>query len=553
MPLSLTTQVLIPAATGVAAWLGVYRLRTYLHPLQQEEYDTARFFTWYREKKALDRWVSVGLLMAVSLTTWPVPQAPAMAMGFSLLWLGWRLAQEPNPTKPTPTTKKPLVLTPRANLIGTLAAALTVPLLVAAFTLPKVVEAKILFLILFFQLLPFVLMVANLLVWPLQHRENQRYLKECTTILQRLSPTIVGITGSFGKTSTKYILNHLLSAQGPTLMTPGSVNTPLGIARIVREQLQPHHAMFLAEMGAYGPGSIAGLCQLAPPTVSCITAVGEAHYERFRTLETVAAAKFEVATATHANGGVCVLNIDGIAPQFWQTRVAETPAGYILVGRNSTLLRPQDVHLKHVDETPTGLALTLTTQGETFTFTTPVYGQAQAGNVAVAFAMARQLGLKPAAIVKSMATIPAAPHRLNVQHTGTATLIDDSYNANPLGFRTALETLTLIAHAATPHRRRVLVTPGMVELGALHDAAHTQAAQTAMAHADVIVAIGPKRIPTFVETVHETQRSGLYRGQLVPVETLAAAKSWLATHGKPTDVTLIENDLPDRYESRWPL
>jgi UDP-N-acetylmuramoyl-tripeptide--D-alanyl-D-alanine ligase len=547
-----TYMVMLPVLGGFVGWLGTRRLANYLHPFQQEEYNTHRFIRWWREKKALDRWTTVGFLMAMSFTTWPMPQAQTAATGFALLWLCWRMVQEPDATKPGSEVKKPLVLTRRATLIWALASAFSLILLLAAITLPKVVEAKLIALIVYLQLLPFVLLLANALLWPIRYVENRKYLTEARDLIARLNPMTVGITGSFGKTSTKFILTHILSGKGPVLMTPGSVNTPLGISRIIREQLGPQHGTLVAEMGAYGPGSIARLCKLVPPKLSCITAVGEAHYERFRSLARVARAKFEIAEATHAQGGVCVLNIDGIPDNIWQPRVEAKPEGYILVGSTPEHIRKGDILIEKVEELATGLRITLGLDGEPITISSHLYGRVQAGNMAVAFAMARQLGMAPAHIAAALKTAPAAPHRLNVKPQDNQVLIDDSYNANPLGFKTALETLSLVANNDEKHRR-ILVTPGMVELGALEASAHIEVAQTAIQHADVIIAVGPKRMPEFVETLEQAQQDGLYLGQLVQVTTLAEAKEWLAEHGKPGDVILLENDLPDRYEARWTL
>jgi UDP-N-acetylmuramoyl-tripeptide--D-alanyl-D-alanine ligase len=415
------------------------------------------------------------------------------------------------------------------------------------------------------QAAPLLLILASLLLRPLQLWRNRGYLKGASATLARLNPAIIGITGSFGKTGTKYVLGHILGAHAPVLATPGSVNTPLGIAGVVKDQLQPHHAYFVAEMGAYGPGSIARLCRLAPPAISCITAIGPAHYERFKSLATVAAAKFEIATATHAKGGACVLNVDGIAAEFWQPRVAANPGGYVLVGSNPAHLRPDDFLIENVVETTSGLALTIRHGGVATPLRAPVYGLAQAGNLAVAFAMAVRLGLAKPAIAAAMATAPAAPHRLNVQKQGGQVVIDDSYNANPAGFGAALHTLTLLAEGK---RRRVLATPGVVELGTLHAETHARLGNLAAQNADVILAIAPGRMPTFTQAVKVAwglaaqpplataggpgwQATG---GQvLVECATLAAARAWLAANPGSADVILIENDLPERYEARWQL
>lgn len=534
-------MILSLAYTATTAYFTTLRLRTYLQPFQQEEYDGIRLLKWWQEKHAYDKLASLGLLIALPFGFWQ-PSAPILT---AALWFIYRARQEPDPTR---TGKKTLNLTPRARHIWYLAAVLAAAAVALIAVLPVAGMVKIFLTILLLQSLPFALIKANLLLWPWQALQNRRYLREAHTILTRLAPTTVGITGSFGKTSTKYILNHLLASQAPTLATPGSVNTPLGIARIVREQLQAHHQYFLAEMGAYGPGSIARLCELAPPNIACITAVGQAHYERFKSLETVARAKFEIAEATLARGGICILNADAIPDALWQPRVARAPHSYRLITARKDFLRADDYYIEEQTQTAKGLTLTLRHKDKRTTFTAPIFGTVQGGNLAVAFALATELGLSPKTITAGMATVKPAPYRLNVQHAGTQTIIDDSYNANPQGFATALETLTLIAHQGKTPRRRILVTPGMVELGAAHDAEHARLGTLAAANADVILAIGPARIPTFIKSIRTAGSAELHT-----FPSLAKAREWMQSHGQPHDVILIANDLPDRYESRWTL
>ncbi len=527
------------AFAASTSYFTTLRLRTYLHPFQQEEYDNPRLVQWWKDKRAYDRYTTLGLLIA---SPFGFLQAAAPTLT-AILWLIHKARNEPDPTT---TAKKALVLTQRARHIWFAAAVLNLPVFIALATAPLPAWLQVLLLAAHIQTLPLYLMAANTLLRPIQTWQNKTYTTEAHTLLARLKPTTIGLTGSFGKTSTKYLLNHILSASAPTLATPGSVNTPLGIARIVREQLQPNHQYFLAEMGAYGPGSIAGLCKLAPPDISCITAVGEAHYERFKSLETVAQAKFELAEATLARGGKCILNVDGIPDPLWQPRVSQNPTAYRLVSTRPDFLRDGDTRLSEISQTPKGLALTLTRNGESTRIQTPLFGSVQAGNIAVAFALAAELGLKPKAIAAALTTAQAAPHRLSVQQIGTQTLIDDAYNANPQGVSTALETLTLLAHAdPTSPRRRILVTPGLVELGTAHAEAHAKLGQLAATHADIILVIQPQRIPTFVQAAKTTE--------LHTFATLAEAKLWLQTNGQPTDVILLANDLPDRYEARWTL
>lgn len=535
----------MPVNLALAAALAVWatlRLRTYLHIYQQEEYDSKRFLLWWVQSLAVDRWASLGLLVLLPFG-WLQPQAPALAAFF---WLLWRARQEPNPTV---TAKKPLVLTARATQIWYLSA-LVLLLPALPWLARPLTPATLAGLLVILQLPPVALAAANALLWPFRTLQNRVYTRQAKAVLARLNPSTVAITGSFGKTGTKYLLGHILASHAPTLATPGSVNTPLGITRVVREQLLPSHAYFIAEMGAYAVGSIARLCRLAPPRLACITAIGPAHYQRFKSLEAVAAAKFEIATAAHANGGPCILAVDAMPPNLWQPRVAANPQGYLLVTADPSYIRSEsDILISNVDETPEGLRLTLTQGAQTTAIATRVHGAVQATNIACAFAMARHLGMAAPAIAAALASATGAPHRLQVQHTGGQTVIDDSYNANPAGFAAALAVLSRLAAAALPPRRRILVTPGMAELGRLHAQEHARLGALAAQNADIILALTPKRIPTFLAAA----RAAAPLPQVVPLPTLAAARAWIQANALPNDVILIENDLPDRYESRWAL
>ncbi|MEJ2116748.1 MAG: Mur ligase family protein, partial [Alphaproteobacteria bacterium] len=271
------------------------RILVYLHLYQQEEYDNARFWRWLQDNNGFDRKATGLLLISGTLELLMQGQwaglygAPLIATGGLLYYAN----KEHNPLK---DAKKKLALTARAKRILGIAGGL---LAVLALVL-VLVGLPVFFWVLPVHAIPLSLMAANLILQPYENRVQQGFWDEAHAKLLRLAPTVVGITGSYGKTSVKHILGHVLGAQGTTLITPGSVNTPMGITRIIRERLTAAHRYFVAEMGAYGPGSIERLCRLAPPEIAVVTAVGAAHYERFQSLDTVAAAKFELVDAVLA-------------------------------------------------------------------------------------------------------------------------------------------------------------------------------------------------------------------------------------------------------------
>lgn len=554
------TLLIIAAAAAAFAAYGFFSLRrllTFLHIFQQEEYDNRRFTAWLGDRRAFDRRASLALaaagvaaLVLGALAGGWALAALLLAAAAVLAGLG---AAEADPRR---TGKKPLALTLRARRILGLAWALGIVAAAGAAAVLAVwspggaaaVVAATLAGIVLVQVQPLLLTAANRLLAPYERRVNDRFLGEARDALARLRPTVVAITGSYGKTSTKQILAHVLSTVAPTLATPGSVNTPLGIARIVREQLKPQHRFFIAEMGAYGPGSIARLCDLAPPDLAAITAVGDAHYERFRSLETVADAKFEIATAALARGGHVVVNADQVERRFHGPRVAGAPGSFTLVTTDAGLAEPgADAYvIQDAEQTVEGIALTLRHGGESHRLAAPLYGLHHCANVAVAFVLARRLGVPAESIAAALRSTPQVQHRLQViRAEGRPTLIDDAYNSNPVGFASALALLDRLGAASGG--RCVLVTPGMVELGARHDAEHLRIGKLAGDVVDLALVIGPERIPSFLDGFGQGSREGraLHR-----FPSFAEAKRWLDANAARDDVVLIENDLPDLYERR---
>src|SRR5205085_6273154 len=278
------------------------------------------------------------------------------------------------------------------------------------------------------QLVPMALVGANLLLAPFEARVQRRYWREARDILRRHDPIVVAVTGSYGKTSVKHILGHVLETAAPTLITPGSVNTATGIARIVREQLRSHHRYLVVEMGAYGIGSIARLCALTPPKLGIITAVGKAHYERFKTLDAVARAKFEVAEAAHANGGSAIIASDTL--QFdWPRQYVETHRDRVVtVGPEDEA----DLVIRSLRQEADGIAAEIQWRGRTYQLKAPLFGEHQGRNIALAFAAACNLGLAPEDGIASLRSTPQIAHRLEVKRQGDAIVIDDAYNSNPV-------------------------------------------------------------------------------------------------------------------------
>jgi len=516
----------------VFAWR---RLSTYLHIFQQEEYQPVRFVRWLFRTRSLDIRVSIVILVAGALE-FAIRLAPDIGALFVIAaLLGIAIYEK----KLRASTKKRLVMTARARriysvaffclaLIGLLYAFTGLPLL--AWLIPV-------------HVVPFALPLATLLLSPQEKSVQKKFWNEAHAKLKALSPTVIGITGSYGKTSTKHLLGHILELQAPTLITPGSVNTPMGVSRVIREQLGAHHRFFVCEMGAYGPGSIARLCRLAPPDVAVITAIGMAHYERFKTLDTVAAAKFELPAAAAERNGDIILSDSVLKFQIARDFRAQHAANTVAVGFDSQ----SEFRIVNAAQTADGIMAQVMWNDQLYTLRAPIFGEHHIGNMALAFATACRAGIAPEDAILALNSAPQISHRLEVKEGPAGSrLIDDAYNSNPVGFASALNLLNALR---TDGGRRILVTPGMVELGTAHDEQHREVGVLARSTVDVLLPVLPERIPSFIAAYQMNNPTGT----VIPCADFAAAQIWMNQNAKPNDVVLLENDLPDLYEKKLSL
>ena len=527
----------LPTAIVVLAFLPFAwrRLLTYLHIFQQEEYDGPRFLRWIGQNGAFDRRASVIILALFGLSLlYPVPHLVIAVFVAAVLILG--LFREGDPRK---EGKKKLAMTQRATRIARLAFGLLALVAIAGAGL----ALHPVFAVLLIQAVPLALVAAVAILQPGENRIQQRFWDEAHEKLKRLAPIIVGVTGSYGKTSTKHILGHILENANSALITPGSVNTPMGIARIVRERLEPWHRYFVVEMGAYGPGSIERLCRLAPPDIAVVTAVGPAHYERFKSLDTVARTKFELPTAALARGGKAIINDAVLAFEDARRFTDAHRASMVLVGQGEG----SDAHLGAVTQEKDGLRVSLTYQGQDHVLFAPLYGLHHGGNMALAFVTALAMGVEAEIALIALKSTPQISHRLEVKRQGDGTtIIDDGYNSNPAGFASALELLPLLVSG---EGRRILITPGMVELGEAHAEEHRKIGTKAGGAVDILLAVAPERIRELIDAYRDASPAG----EVVECESFAQAQAWMGQNLKAGDAVLIENDLPDLYERKLAL
>jgi UDP-N-acetylmuramoyl-tripeptide--D-alanyl-D-alanine ligase len=516
------------AGHAVLSWR---RLLAYLRYFQQEGYEHLRFLRWVRFRSVTDPalWLALlCLLLAGSLPAWQTVVVILFAAGA----VGLAIVQ-PDPRHSGKVTLK---LTWRASRVFATAFVLAIVAWVAivAGVATQDLRAPIAASALVLGAAPVFLIAANALLTPYEHSIQRHYEAEAVSRVQTASPFIMGITGSYGKSSAKAMLAHILQFKGPTLAASGSINTLMGVVRHLREELVPGHQFMVVEMGAFKTGSIKRLCELTPPSAGLITAVGDMHLERFGSLDEIVRAKSELAAAVPA-GGLLVVNAD--SPGALRIAKGTHDRRVLLYGETSS--EDLETRLEQVSFSPAGTSFVLRARDRTWPCFTPLVGRPIILNLTGVFTLASALGLDPAIIVAAMRSLKPVSNRLEVVQERGVTWVRDAYNSNQFGFRAALEVA-----AALPAGRRFLATPGVIELGPAQFDVNRALSREAAAVCDRTLVVAATNRDAFVAGHHDAGRDD----RLVAVPGRREAFRWLTEHLQERDLVVLENDLPDLYE-----
>ena len=533
------TVYLFYATLAVCLARAILRTTRGLHILQLDGYKTTRYVRWicqhlshcFEIKEVLIVAVFV-LLTVLYPAAWLFPVLCIAWSAFQVATLIWRKKVE---------AKKPLVYTARAKRVFGLAVFLLVGLAVGL-AMQSASTTWSVAIFLFSEVSVITLTVANLLIYPLERAINGAYLRAAKKRIKTLMPKVIGITGSYGKTSTKYILHQILSQKFNTLMTPDSYNTPMGVTKVIRGDLTAAHEVFIVEMGAYRRGDIRELCELASPEIGILTAVGPQHLERFKSIETIAKTKYELIESLPADG-LAVFNCDNDIVAGLADKTDDKQVIRYAVDADS------DLTASNIRHTDAGLEFTvhsnaLQAAGE-IEIRTRLLGRHNVSNILAATSVALACGMELEEIRDAVAKVEPVPHRLELSAgAGGVTIIDDSFNANPVGAKAALEVLDDFGR--TPNGgKKVLVTPGMVELGEQEYEENRRFGERAAQVCDRVILVGPNRTAPILDGL---KTANYPKEQVRIAANLAEVKDYLAKLLKPGDVVLFENDLPDNYD-----
>jgi UDP-N-acetylmuramoyl-tripeptide--D-alanyl-D-alanine ligase len=533
--------------SALACWR-IYRLARFF---QIEEYMSGRFLRWmaarwerFAPKRflggALAGFIATGaaLLLDVDL---PAVHA-AWWVGVAAI-IGW-----PEPVK---EVKKRFKATQRATRLlataFTLAGVWNVGFMLVLLARVDQVEATTLQIIALVGLLayfiaPLALPVANGLMYPLESTLRRMFRERARRRLQESKVKVIGVTGSFGKTSTKDYLAHILGGRYKVIKTPKSYNTLVGVSLTINNDFDPQagYEYYVIEMGAYMPGEIKRICDLTRPQIGIIVAIGPQHLERFGAPEKIVTAKYELVQAIPKEGFVAFNWDDPRVRGMAERGHPDTRIGVSCADPPAEDARLIAGNIRHSLE---GLAFDVADRstGEERTFTTSLIGLHNVTNILLATAVARQLGMSLNEIALRVTTLMATEHRLKQTRLPNGiTMLDDAYNTNPVGSANALQVLAL-----NKNGRRVLITPGMIELGDLQEAENEKLGRLAAEVCTDIVLVGVEQtrpIQRGVKSVTTFDPSRLH-----VFDTVTEAIQWYQRELRQGDAVLILNDLPDNY------
>ena len=512
-------------------------LRWDLQMQQQNSYFNSRYSKWLKqsgETTSSRRLVALAVLLG-AITTWAQQSWLVVCVLIAVLVImGVMMLRK--------RYKKPLVFTRRVGRIYFTALALVLIAVALCAWLgsrdgaENAARCAALMAVLALTLSWAIAMLANWLLKPVERHINNGYINDARRRLADMpGMKVVGITGSYGKTSTKHYLNRILGEHFSVLMTPGSYNTTMGVVRTIREHMQPYNEVFICEMGAKQVGDIQEICDIVHPQVGIVTAVGPQHLESFKSIENVQKTKFELVDSLPADG-LAVLNND--FEHIANRTVSNVPAMRYSVAKTDAA----DYWAQDIDYTSRGTTFTVVGKdGKQLQLTTKLVGECNISNLIAAVIVAWHLGVPDDKIRYAVSHIEQVEHRLNMKRTAAGiTIIDDAYNSNPTGSRMALDVLAQMTGG-----KRIVITPGMIELGTEQERLNAALGEHIAETCDVAIIVGQYNRDAIVGGI---KNKGFDEKNLHVTDTFNEAQQLMLSMARAGDTVLYENDLPDSFK-----
>lgn len=541
LPLFIITMLLVTLVWGVSVF---FRSRYLLHMMQLEGYKDQNYLKWlsgnkdkvYPKKLRL----TINILAVITIFTGAIVN-PYVIYVYAIIWAG-AMFYSVNFKKED--TKIELNYTDRAKRLFMVNAIVNVALLalglaIYTYFIPEFkafIPLMLLFSTLIYYMNPYTLLLANKIMRPVEAGINKYFFDNAKKRVESFEGlNIVGITGSYGKTSVKFIASTIVEEKFNTLKTPESYNTPMGVSKVINEELNNSHETFIVEMGARNIGDIKEMSILVSPKIGILTSIGPTHLETFKNIENIMKTKYELIEALPSDG-IAIFNYDN---KYVKKLADKTFKEKIIYGMNN--IKELDIYATDIEVSEVGSTFTLGYKsGESIKATTKLLGEHNISNILAGVALGKTLGLSLEEIASRISKIEPIPHRLQLITPGTGvTIIDDAFNSNPVSSKAALDVLSKFKEG-----RKIIITPGMIELGDDEWKENHEFGKNIAKVCDFAILVGPKRTKPIQDGI---KKQGFAPDSLFVVDSLDKATQVLGKLTRPKDVVLFENDLPDNY------
>ncbi len=432
-------------------------------------------------------------------------------------------------------TKKPLVITQRVKrLIVTLTIIYLIPIFIYIYD-NDLAYMSLMIMSILVSLNYFIMVIANIINKPVEKLVYIYFYNKSQSKLRHMDKLkVVGITGSYGKTSSKNILNDILNIKYISRTTPKNLNTEYGLMITINNHLDKFDDIFIAEMGAYKRGEIKTLCNMVKPKYGILTTIGTAHLETFGSVENIVKTKFELIESLPSDG-IAVLNGDDLKQV---NHIIENDCKKLWIGINN---KDVDVYATNIKCSNKGSTFDVVFKGDSkkYPFETKLLGNYNIYNILAGIALGREFGISVTELAQGVRKVKSIEHRLELKKIGDMFMIDDAYNSNPVGAKMAVDILDMMPG------NKVVVTPGMIELGEKEEELNgifgTQIAKVA----DYVILVGEKRTRPIYNAIIET---GFDKNSIFIINDVKEAFLIVNKLKSKDDIyALFENDLPDTY------
>ncbi len=516
--------------------------RRSLHMLQQNLYnENNRYLKWvWKNKGEMFKNIDLyGILFTSLFALTVLSRFSYYFIALLLLLYGVCIFRKKNISNDQ--NKKPLVYTPRIKrLIVTLVLLHVIVCVLGILIKSHLCDAIILLSIMavFNFYVVFLAKIINNPIERMVYKHFERKAKKKLASMPNLK--VVGITGSYGKTSTKNFLNTILSEKYNVLATPKSLNTFNGLMITVNNSLTKFEDVFIAEMGAYVKGEINGLCELVNPKYGIITKIGTAHLETFGSEENIQSGKMELIEYLPKDG-IGVLNRDD-----------EKQVSYKIKNKNHCKILwigidtkdPVDVRASKIKVDQEGTSFTVEFKGDKkkYEFKTRLLGKHNVYNILAGLALGYAFDIPVDHLQRGVNKLKPVEHRLSMKTFPNFIFIDDAYNSNPEGSKRALEVLGMMDGT------KVVVTPGMIELGDKEEYYNKEFGKEIADVADKVILVGQKQTKPILEGLKSKNYPD---SQIEIINDVKKAYTILnSMKSKKKIYALFENDLPDTYNEK---